>query len=112
MPAVALGWEAYHPTSASEEIMMRALVTAVSVVLLYVSAAWAQEYEYLLVASWYTNSVLRYDAHTGAFIDVFASGGGLSHPEGLALGPRRTLLVSSWLLLLGPFGLAWSAVIV
>jgi hypothetical protein len=49
----------------------------------------------LLVSSYYTHSVLRYDETTGAFIGVFASGGGLSYPQGLAFGPDGNLYVSS-----------------
>jgi hypothetical protein len=44
-----------------------------------------------------TDSVLRYDGVTGAFIDAFvpAAGGGLSFPEGLVFGPDGNLYVSS-----------------
>jgi len=34
-----------------------------------------------------SNAVLRYDGKTGAFLDVFASGGGLEDPAGLVFGP-------------------------
>jgi MYXO-CTERM domain-containing protein len=37
----------------------------------------------LFVSSYNTGQVLRYDQNTGAFLSVFASGGGLSNPEGL-----------------------------
>jgi len=56
----------------------------------------AQSSQYLLVCSWYTDSVLRYDGGTGEFVDIFASGGGLSRPAGLAMGQDGSLLVSSW----------------
>ena len=49
----------------------------------------------LLVGSASTNEVLRYDGTTGAFIDVFASGGGLIGPVGLVFGPDGHLYVSS-----------------
>lgn len=49
----------------------------------------------LYVASSSTNSVLRFDLRTGAFIDVFASGGGLSWTRGVQFGPDGHLYVSS-----------------
>jgi WD40 repeat protein len=51
----------------------------------------------LLVSSG-NNTVLQYDAGTGAFIDAFVSAGsgGLSDPRGLALGPAGDLFVSSF----------------
>jgi len=47
----------------------------------------------LLVSSRFTNNVLRYDATTGAFIGVFASGNGLANPNGIAYGPDGNLYV-------------------
>ncbi len=45
----------------------------------------------LYVSSYLTDQILRYDARTGAFIDVFKTGdgqpGGLNGPRGLALDP-------------------------
>jgi streptogramin lyase len=45
----------------------------------------------LYVSSYLTDQILRYDAKTGAFIDVFKTGdgqpGGLNGPRGLALDP-------------------------
>ncbi len=44
---------------------------------------------YLYVASSYTDEVLRYDALSGAFVDVFveANSGGINHPDGIVFGP-------------------------
>ncbi len=47
----------------------------------------------LLVSS-ATNEVLRYDGQTGAFIDVFASGGGLLGSAGLVFGSAGLLPLS------------------
>src|SRR5207244_3071481 len=41
-------------------------------------------------------SVLRYDGTTGAFLGTFASGGGLSGPQGLQFGLDGNLYVSSF----------------
>jgi hypothetical protein len=49
----------------------------------------------LYVSSGDTNSVLAYDGKTGAFQRTFASGGGLTEPEGIAFGHDRNLYVSS-----------------
>jgi DNA-binding beta-propeller fold protein YncE len=49
----------------------------------------------LYVSSTATNQVLRFNGTTGAFVDVFASGGGLTGPYGLAFGPDGNLYVSS-----------------
>jgi hypothetical protein len=45
----------------------------------------------LYVSSTLTDSVLVYDGETGAFQRTFASGGGLTEPEGLAFGPDGNL---------------------
>ena len=50
----------------------------------------------LLVGSFNTNSVLRYDETTGAFLGVFASGGGLDRPLELLFGPDGNLYVTSF----------------
>jgi glucose/arabinose dehydrogenase len=51
----------------------------------------------LLVSSSNTDSVLRYDDATGAFLGVLvtAGSGGLDNPRGLALGPDGSLYVGS-----------------
>lgn len=49
----------------------------------------------LLVSSLNTDSVLRYDSTTGAFLGTFASGGGLNNPVGLTFGPDGHLYVGS-----------------
>src|SRR5262249_35188897 len=51
----------------------------------------------LLVGSRATNSILRFNQVTGAFIGTFvaAGSGGLQGPGGVALGPAGTLYVSS-----------------
>ncbi len=49
----------------------------------------------LLVSSEATNQVLRYDGQTGAFVSVFASGNGMSMPEGLAFGADGNLYVAN-----------------
>jgi hypothetical protein len=40
--------------------------------------------------------VLEYSGTTGAFVKSFASGGGLSGPQGLVFGPNGDLFVSSF----------------
>jgi hypothetical protein len=52
-------------------------------------------YADLLVGSFSTDSVLRYDETTGAFVGVFASGSGLNSPIGLVSGPDGNLYVTS-----------------
>ncbi len=49
----------------------------------------------LYVASANNDQVLRYNGATGAFIDAFASGGGLDSPTGLVFGPDGNLYVAS-----------------
>ena len=51
----------------------------------------------LLVSSFATDQVKRYNGTTGAFIDNFASGGGLDGPIGLVRGTDGNLYVSSFL---------------
>jgi streptogramin lyase len=52
---------------------------------------------YLYVTSYITREVLRYDARTGAFVDIFvrSRSGGLDSPEGMAFGPDGNLYVAS-----------------
>jgi streptogramin lyase len=51
--------------------------------------------EALLVTSRTTDEVLRYDGTNGAFLGVFAAGGGLDNPVGLTFGPDGNLYVAS-----------------
>lgn len=50
----------------------------------------------LFVSSSGTNSVLRFDGSTGAFVATAASGGGLNGPRGFTLAPSGALLVCSF----------------
>ena len=53
---------------------------------------------HLYVSSSVTNTILRYDGSTGAFLDAFvpaAANGGLSTPAGLTFGPDGNLYVAS-----------------
>jgi DNA-binding beta-propeller fold protein YncE len=49
----------------------------------------------LYVSSFSSDIIERYDCITGAFLGIFASGGGLEGPMGLAFGPDGDLYVSS-----------------
>src|SRR5262249_52611352 len=49
----------------------------------------------LLVSDPGANAVLEYNTETRAFVGIFASGGGLSEPSGLAFGPDGNLYVGS-----------------
>ena len=49
----------------------------------------------LYVSSASTNSILRYNGGTGAFIDAFTSDGLLNLPTGLTFGPDNNLYVAS-----------------
>jgi len=53
--------------------------------------------EYLLVSSYWSHKVARFDAQTGAYVDdlIAADSGGLVLAEGLALGPDGNLYVGS-----------------
>src|SRR5689334_23345222 len=48
----------------------------------------------LYVSSLNTGEVLQYGGATGAFVKNFASGNGLSVPEGVVFGPNGDLFVS------------------
>jgi streptogramin lyase len=48
----------------------------------------------LLVSSFGDDEIKRYDGTSGAFIDTFASGGGLDGPRALVFGPDGNLYVS------------------
>ncbi len=50
----------------------------------------------LIVSSYFTNSVLRYDTTTGAFLGTFASGGGLDGPVDQTFGPDGNFYVTSF----------------
>src|SRR5262249_12337146 len=52
---------------------------------------------YLLVGDYDGNSVLRYNAATGAFVDEFVPkhSGGLNQPQGMVFGPDHNLYVVS-----------------
>jgi len=69
-----------------------ASVFAITIAFLAVSTATAAD---LLVSSNDTNEVLRYDGTTGAFVGVFAAGGGLDGPVDLVFGPDDNLYVAS-----------------
>jgi streptogramin lyase len=49
----------------------------------------------LFVSSQNFDIVVQYDENTGDFLNVFASGGGLSGPRGVLFGPDRNLYVAS-----------------
>lgn len=53
--------------------------------------------QYYLVSGYVSDNVVRYNALTGEFMDVFVAGGsgGLNAPEGLAIGPDGNLYVAS-----------------
>ena len=58
------------------------------VVILLAASAHAQD---LLVSSRFANNIFRYDAKSGAFKNVFATGNGLLNPNGIAIGPDGNL---------------------
>ncbi len=49
----------------------------------------------LFVSSQNYNIVVQYDENTGDFLNIFASGGGLSGPRGVLFGPDGNLYVAS-----------------
>jgi Bacterial Ig-like domain (group 3)/PKD domain len=50
----------------------------------------------LYVGSFLQNQIDQFDPATGAFLGVFASGGGLNGPAGMVFGPDGNLYVNSW----------------
>src|SRR5262249_12156859 len=52
--------------------------------------------QYLLIGSFGTGRIRRYDASTGAFKDIFAPAGHLEAVEGLTIGPDGNLYVSDY----------------
>lgn len=67
-----------------------ALAASTATLLLAASTARAGD---LLVSSRFSDNVLRYDANTGDFIGVFATGHGMDNPNGIAYGPDGNLYV-------------------
>ena len=65
--------------------------------LLFGFPVYAQD-QYLLVSNREGRDVLRYNADTGAFVDVFipAETGGMNVPYGMTLGPDGNLYITSW----------------
>lgn len=69
-------------------------------IVLLASSVWASfaragQVPDLLVASWGTNQILRYDGQTGAFEGVFAEGGDLRRTNFMTMGPAGNLFVSN-----------------
>lgn len=50
----------------------------------------------LLVSAWDPHAIHRFDLETGEYRGVFAAGGGLMHPTGMAFGPDGNLYVTSF----------------
>ena len=60
--------------------------------------AWAVSAgNYLLASDWANDQIVRFDATTGAFVDVFipSGRGSLDNPADLAIGPSGDLFVAS-----------------
>lgn len=79
-----------------------ALITTValqSLVLPHAVATNLTQNSYLLVASVFGDSVLRFNAQTGQYIDDFVTSraGGLDEPNGMAIGADGNLYVASYL---------------
>ncbi len=77
------------------------ILSAIVALSIYTSSAPAKDVQLqsiLYVSNSGTNSILRYNASTGAFIGSFVSSGngGLQWPEGLTFGPDGNLYVSSF----------------
>ncbi len=75
--------------------IMRLLISGFAALLLSLPL-YAQD-QYLLVSNREGRDILRYDAKTGAFVDVFISAetGGMNVPYGMTLGPDGDLYVTS-----------------
>lgn len=71
-------------------LFRHARCVGVLVLVLCARSAHAQD---LLVSSRFSDNVLRYDSTTGAFRGVFAAGGGMDNPNGIAFGPDGNLYV-------------------
>lgn len=68
---------------------------ALATLALLASPVRASAQDTLFVTSRFSDEVLRYDATSGDFLGVFASGGGLDNPVGLTFGPDGDLYVAS-----------------
>ncbi len=80
---------------AHKDQIMRLLISGFAGLLLSFPL-YAQD-QYLLVSNREGRDILRYDAETGAFVDVLvkAGSGNMNVPMGMALGPDGNLYVSS-----------------
>ncbi len=75
---------------------MSRLFRSMLLALLVVGSLGTASAQDLLVSSWLTNEVLRYDASSGAFLGVFVtSGSGMIRPHDTTIGPDRNLYVAS-----------------
>jgi hypothetical protein len=63
-------------------------------VLLVLAVSGSAAHAGLFVSGLHNNAVLEYNGTSGAFVKTFASGGGLSGPQGLVFGPNGDLFVS------------------
>ena len=80
----------------NSSIRVRWALGALTTWLMAAHPAAASPFEFMLVSSRDSDNVIRYDGHTGQFIDVFASGGGLDEPTGLTIGPDGNLYVANY----------------
>ncbi len=81
--------------------MKRALILTVAI-FFYLAATSESAIPDLLVGSSESDSILRYDGVTGAFLGEFASGAGLDRPLGFTIGPDANLYVSGMRIGTGP----------
>ncbi len=77
--------------SASRRVVRVVVLWAISAAV--ISEAFAGS---LLVGDLIGGAIRRYDSSTGASLGVFASGGGMTSPYGLAFGPDGNLYVAEW----------------